>query len=81
MQKNKHSKDADLTLQARLAQWREHTKYAEELAEIAQPGLREEYQKLAAQWRQLAAEIERLLEPTSTYCVICGEPSRRARNL
>jgi hypothetical protein len=68
MQKKRHAKD--LTLQARLAQCREHTRYAEELAEIAQPGLREEYQKLAAHWRQLAAEIERLIEPASTYSVM-----------
>ena len=70
MQKTKHAKDGDLSLQARLAQCREHSKYAEELAEIAQPGLREEYQKLAAEWRQLAAEIERLLELASTYSVV-----------
>ena len=70
MQKKKHPEHTDLTLQARLAHCREHIKYAEELAEIAQPGLREEYQKLAAEWRQLAAEIERLLEPASMYSVM-----------
>ena len=63
MQKKSDECDwSGLTPEQRIARCRDAAKEADEYTQIAQPGLREEYKKLAAQWRRLAVEIERSVD-------------------
>jgi len=50
---------AKLTFQERIHLCRESAQEAERLAETAHPDLQAEYKRLAADWRQIAAELEK----------------------
>ena len=57
----------NLTIRQRIDLCREYAQEAEQLAQAAAPDRKVQYKRLAADWRQIAAEIEQFGAAKSTF--------------
>ena len=65
----------NLTIRQRIHLCREYAQQAEQLAQAAGPERKFDYQRLAAEWHQIAAELEQFGAPKSAFpAEIGGHP-------